>query len=547
MLFTSKNDDNVVAVVFRMITYYGVKITRKSVTEYLKPHPDYPSLKSVCNLFENFNVRNYPLRIDENELFSMKDPFIAHLNSGQGLLVLIYKINRDSVLYADSLKTRKSMKTKDFLEKWSRAVILIDPDHDSFENDYNDKVANSFIRDALIPFLIAVFCLTIIYGIFENVSLNEQLKGYIFPLLIITKSAGLFFSIFLFIHELDFRTKFADKLCHISTHADCDAVTKSRASKIFANITWADAGVTYFLTGLILIFIVPNSTISGIFPVLAALSLPYPIFSILYQWLKIKKWCPLCISVQTILVAEFVILANSFKLIYLTAGLIFSTIIILSVVFSIHLLVKLLYISEKEKDNAKLDLQRLKRNPKVFLSQININEKIIISQNAQPLILGDKNAKVVIEVFLSFYCSACSEKFKEILKLIDSNTKVKVQLIFSPTNDENTIKLTKFILQKNKTQDSKEIISALRSWYEDDTKVKHHYFKDSKFEIDENEIDEFNKNSSVLFSKWKITQVPTLFINGYPYPESFKLEDIKYHLDSIVQFENSTRESKVII
>lgn len=547
MFFTSKNDDNVVAVVYRMLSYYGVKITRESVTEYLKPHPDYPSLKSVCDLFEDINVRNYPLRIDENDLFSLNQPFIAHLNSEGGLLVFVYKADPNLVLYADSLKARKSMKTNDFLEKWSKVVIVIDPDRDSCEKDYKEKVANSFIGDAIIPFLISIFCLTIIHGIFENVNLNNPPKGIIFPLLIFTKSAGLFFSILLFIHELDFRTKFTDKLCHISTHADCNSVTKSRASKIFASITWADAGVTYFLAGLLLLFIIPNSTKSSIFSVMAALSLPYPVFSVLYQWLKIKKWCPLCISVQVILIAEFAILMRSIIPIELTPNLISSTIIILSIVFIILLLVKLLYLSEKEKEHTKVELQRLKRNPKVFLSQIDSVGKIAISQKAQSLIFGNKDSEVTIVVFLSFYCSACSRKFTDLLKLITSNTKLKIQLIISPSGDEATIRLTKLILQKINAGESDKVLSILNLWYDAEKKLKQNLFKDSEFTADEHELNEFNKYNGMLFKEMNITKVPTLFINGYPYPDSFKLEDAKFHLNSIIQFENKINESKVLM
>ena len=539
--------DNVVSVVYRLLTINGVKINLNSVSDWLKAHPDYPSLKCVCDYFEEINVSHWPLRIDENDFFSITHPFIAHLNIGQGQLVVVHKADRNSVNYSDSLKGERNIKTDNFLEKWSKTVIIIDPDSNSGESDYKSRHAQAIVNSAIVPFFISLFCFTLIYGITAN-SLSIGKENLLsFLILFAANLTGLFFSILLFIHEIDFRAGFVDKLCHISTHTDCDAVTKSKLSKVYANISWADIGVTYFLSALILMYLLPVSSSFSILRLLSFLSLPYPVFSILYQWLKIRKWCPLCISVQATLLAEFAILIVNFSLKGLIALLVFKTLLLMLLVIGIVLLFKLLYLSEKEKNYTRLELERLKRNPKVFRSQFSIEEQLVISGETNPLVFGNTDSEVSIIVFLSFNCSACAKKFAEIQKLLKSNKKMKVQLIFAPAKDDYGLNLTKFILQNYKEGMTEIVLSYLEKWYESDVKSKQNLLKAKEIKIDENDLNEFFISNEKLFRENNVTGVPSIFINGFTFPGIYKLNDLKYHLDSMIQLKNGYKANEVLI
>jgi protein-disulfide isomerase/uncharacterized membrane protein len=547
MILNSKSTDNVVSVVFRLLSCYNVKTTLSLVNEYLKPHTDYPSLKSVCDYFEDISVANYPLRIDEHDFFNISDPFIAHMNIGSGKIYLVYKTDNNTVIYSDSLKSRKSMKTNDFLAKWSKTVIIIDPDSDSGESDYKARKSEEIVNKSIVPFYISLFCLIFIYGIFSSSVSTGEKYPVPFLLLVAANLAGLFFSILLFMHEFEFRTGFADKLCHISTHTDCDAVTKSRLSKIYANISWADAGVSYFLSVLIIMLLLPASSSIRILSILSVLSLPYPVFSILYQWLKIKKWCPLCLSVQATLLAQFAILTVNLKFKDISSFSFLPALIIMAAVFGTVYIIKIFYLSEKEKEFIQFELQKLKRNPSVFRSQINSGKQNNISHLTQQLLFGNLEAEVTITVFLSYNCSACSKKFAEIRKILKSNKKMKVQLIFAPAKDEDGLNLTKFILQNYKAGRTEIVLSLLEKWYDTDIKSRSNLFKNLESGIDESEFNDFLKSNEKLFRENNITGVPTLFINGFSFPGTYKLNDLKYHLDSIVQLKKIQIENKVLI
>lgn len=538
--------DNTLSVAYLLIRWFKIKITLPSVIQYLKPHPDYPSLKSVCDLFDYFNVKNYPVRIDEEDLYNLSEPFIAHLNSGQGKLIIVYRVDPNKVLYSDSLNGRKSFTKDEFIKNWSGAAILIDPSADSGESDFKEKSSILEVKSSIIPVIISLFFFILICGIFFTGNFKPGIINSLLPILILTKSVGLFFAILLLIHELEFKTKFTEKLCHISTNADCNAVTKSRASRIFGNVTWADAGVSYFISGLILLFLNRPSDVNYLLAVLAVLSLLYSVFSVLYQLIKLKKWCPLCISVQTILILEFVFLFNYVKIAGLTPDMILQAIIILLVVFILVLLIKMLYLSEQEKEFAMLELLKLKRKPEVFLSQLRLNDRINISETKYSLIFGKKESDLTIIVFLSLHCSACSKKFKEVLNLLNTGMNVRVHLIFSPGKDGAAIKLAKLILKNIKYGEDNKILTTLRMWYDSDNKYKQDFLKNIEGTGNETDFENFIKFNGIQFIEHKIMGVPSVFINGYPFPESYTLDDIFFHLDSIRQLGSIYEENKVL-
>lgn len=541
MFFTSKNEDNVVSVVYRILRFLKVKITFKSVLEYLLPHPNYPTLKSVCDLFNDIHVDNYPIRIDENELLKLDTPFIAHLNDGQGKIILIRKINIRFISYADSRKGFKILETEKFLKTWSKTVILLDPSEISGDVEYPQKRKEEQVKNSIIPFVSVLILLICLSGLFSGNTFSGQAPELKFFILAITKSIGLFFSLLLFRNELNLRTKFTDKLCHLSTNTDCNAVTKSKASKVFGSISWADAGIAYFTGGLILLFSFPFTTVLQLFSILSIASLPYPVFSILYQWLKIRKWCPLCISVQIVLICEFGILFNNIGIDSLSMQVLVNAFVAFGIVLTIVLLIKILYIGLKEKDHYRLRFMKLKRDPAIFQNLMGKGEKIEIPESRSSLIFGDRKSGVTIIVFLSYYCSACAKKFPSIKKLIDNQPKVRIQMVFPASKDELSLKLTVIISSMHNSGNDEYIPDLLDKWYKADSKSKQKLLDQYKGEADPAQMNEMMEYHSMLFNSGKIAHVPSVYVNGYSLPEMYELEEVKFFMDYL---DKPTKEIK---
>lgn len=541
----TKKEDNVTSVVYRILRIKRINLTYTSIIEYLKTHPGYPSLKSICDFFDDKNILNYALRIDETDLYKFNTPFIVHVKESGGRILLVYSVNKEHLIYADSFRGKKIISTTQFLKKWDGVVIIIEPTEFSGEADYSEKRKNEIINCSLLPYAIFVFISAALYGIFINKSFSMFLLKISLLPLIYTHLAGLTFSLLLLRQELNLKTKFTDKLCRITTNTDCNAVTKSKASKIFGSITWSDVGVAYFTGGLITLFMFPAIYSINNLALFSIAALPYPVFSILYQWIRIRKWCPLCLSVQLIIIIEFLILIQELKLKELSIITIIPILLIFSTSSLLVLILKYLFISEKEKENIILESLRVKRDPDVFFSKFKKEERIDIPTDKSAIVFGDNQTEILISVFLSFHCSACARKFNTIQKLITNNSKINVQLIFLPANDEMSIRLFSTIYSLFKLNKNIKILEVLQKWYKSNLKERSKLLKDTNVPDFQYGFDNMITYNSTLFRLGEIVKVPSTYVNGYPLPDIYSLEDLSYLINELGQLKNELNEIDV--
>lgn len=538
-------EENVTSVVYMILRNVGIRVTFSTVIEYLKSHPNYPSLKSICDLFDELNITNYPLKFDEIDLYKLTDPFIAHTKDSGGKVILVYTINKERVVYADTLNGQKIIKTSQFLEKWDGVIIAIEPTERSGEVNYTEKRNNEIVNRSLLPSVILTFLIATVFGIISNKSHFIEIPILSIIIFVFIHLFGLTFSILLFRHELNLKTKITDKLCHITSKVDCDAVTHSSASKIFGGVTWADTGVAYFTGGLLTFFILPGTNSLNILCLFSISALPYPIFSILYQWLKIKKWCPLCLSVQAVLIVESLFAFNILKISELAIHALIPVLLIFSSVVLIILLLKIHFISQREKEYLKLESIKFKRDLGIFLYKISKEEKIDLPNDRFALICGDLQSEVVLSIFLSFNCGACAKMFNEIKKLLDINIKIKVQIFFSISKDKLSAVLFKTILELLRSGKNNKVFELLTAWYNMDLKVRSNLLKN----VDLNDADDQFRNiineNNLLFRQSKVKRVPAIYVNGFHLPDIYSLEDIRYHIPELEKRKNKLTEIKV--
>jgi len=121
--------------------------------------------------------------------------------------------------------------------------------------------------------------------------------------ILIFKIAGLGPCVILVLGELGH--PLFDRICPGDDEEDklnCSAVMKSPAARLFGLIPMADIGAVYFSGGIILICFssVHPHFFHSIFllALLNLLTLPYTIFSVVYQAAVVKRWCAFCLIIQ---------------------------------------------------------------------------------------------------------------------------------------------------------------------------------------------------------------------------------------------------------
>jgi uncharacterized membrane protein len=524
-------EDNTVSVLQKAIRYLQIPVTNSTIKESLKSHPDYPTLKSVCDVLNDWKVDNFPLKYQPEELKDVAPPYIVHLKTGGGQIAFVTKIEDEIITYYDSFRNRRQVKHKEFYDNCSGAIILLNPDERSSEPEYRKKRQDEIIKHAVLPVIISTFIIFAVVSVLSAFNQNNFYPDKTWIVLLITKITGTLLSLLLVLHEFDIRNSLTDKLCHLNKSTDCNTILNDTASRIFGWFGWADAGSIYFISSLLVLlqcFKVPDLSLLAI---ISGLAMPYPMFSVYYQGFVLKKWCPLCLGVQMVLVAEFILLLPQFSdmhfsfngisifiLTFLTTGIIYS--------------LTIMYLREMMSNEVhKYKYLSLKKNPLV-LTALLFNQKYYdIPVTDTSLIFGSKDSPLKITAFLSLNCSHCARAFNKIKDFLKSEVKIGINVVLVTSDKE--ILNTLYYLNKNKKEN--EAVDLLDRWYSTDL-YSRQSFSENYCIPDITDIYNGVRNDNIkLFKECNVIGTPTLFINGYMLPNQYDIDDFKYFSEIIIR------------
>jgi uncharacterized membrane protein len=526
-------EDNTVSVIQRAVKYFKIPVTKSSVKEELKSHPYYPSFKSICDSFTEWKVEHYPLRYLPEEMKELTAPYIAHFNDGGGQLAFVSKIINDKVTYYDSYISKREIGFKEFNERCSGAVILLNPDERSTERNYKKKWQDELIGQSILPIVIFTILLFIGLTVINSFITSEVVFQKTLVLLFLTKTIGIALSVLLILHEFEVRLSLTDKLCHLNKSTNCNTVLNDKASKVFGWFGWADVGIVYFTSCILLLLDSPGTGKYSLLAILSALSLPYPVFSIYYQGFVLKKWCPMCLGIQLILITEFILLLPQFSNIFISFSTLSDLVLTFLVTGIIYTLV-ILYLREKMSNEVHYyKYLGFKKNPDV-LRTILLNQKHYeISVNETSLVFGEKNESLKITAFLSLNCSHCARAFESIKEMLNSEIKTQINIVLI-TSDT---KILNALYHLNKRNEVKEALTILEQWYNSDP-YSRSKISETLCIPEANDIsNEVNNENSKLFEACNVIGTPTFFINGYLLPNQYDVSDLNYFSEVFVRKE----------
>ena len=537
-------EENTVYCVQQVLKKLKVKVTSTSVKEFLLTHPDYPSLKSVCDGLKKWKIEYYPLQLEKDEIKELEPPFIAHLNITGGQFAFIEKSINNQITYSVSNNDSRIESFEKFAEKLSGAVLIMDAGTNSGEKQFTEKRQNEILDKYLyLPGLVTVF-LFIACNLLIPANRIQNIPQIQFWLFVGTLILGLFASVFLVLHEFRVHTTISEKICGFSSKTDCDAVLASNASRLFGWINWADAGLIWF-TGILIYLTAGRSSSFGLLALVSLLSVPYPVFSIWYQAVKLKKWCPFCLMVQLALVAGFAILSTF-------PGFTISFADVLWLILSINLpatiwIIFKRYFSYKTKyEQEQRSLFEIKRDPDYFIHSLTKQDYREFIIRPDSLILGNQDAPVTLTAFLSPYCSPCASAFKQLKELLDNSGEIKINAVFSVYNDEQTFNLINILYWINKEQGSQGTIDFLNKWYSLPGNKRKNLLG-MKYPEDFDVALKIRDKNDKLFKQNQINGTPAVFINGYRFTGRYKYIDLEYFIDKLkeIKLESKRQEAYV--
>ncbi len=396
---------------------------------------------------------------------------------------------------------------------------------------------------ALLILLIAVSAASV-------VSFSNQIFGVAaavgFGVLLLLKLTGIAVTGLLLWYEIDKANPALQKICTAGAKTNCNAILSSKQSRIFSWLSWSEVGFFYFAATFISLLVAGFTSslfLLSVVVILNVLALPYTVFSLYYQWRIARQWCVLCLSVQALLVLAFItslttgLLSSSFQLFSISSfpHAISSFFLLISSFLFVALTwfsLKPLLLKAEEAKRIKHELARLKASPQIWEALLAKQKKIEAPTDGLGITLGNLHATNTLIKVCNPYCGPCAKAHPEIEKLLEENDNLKVQILFTATNDENDRKAppVKHLLAIAEQQDERLIKHALDDWYLADKKDYDAFAGKYPMNGELKKQDAKVEAMHTWCDDTKIEFTPTIFINGHQLPDVYSISDIQYFL-----------------
>jgi uncharacterized membrane protein len=527
---------NLEEVSFRFLNILKAPVTKKSFFTALRENPFYPSLYSLSQTLDRFNIPNTALQIEKTEFDKLPLPFVAYIrNRSTGNdFVAVTVIKNDILRYTADGKKQKEINKNEFLNDFLGVVLLAEINNNSGEPGFIKKRKNELngkLKKIVLLTLGGILLLTALFH-FAQTSKHVLFAVWLY----LVEIAGVLTSTMLLIYEVDKNNSFIKHVCSIGkSKTNCDAVLNSNASK-FIGIPWSEIGYYYF-SALLLFSLSPfmsfNAKLAfiGLFFLAAVLYIP---FSIIYQYKIAKQWCPLCIIVQVILLNAFILgilfyASNGFQIPLLNAATVFSFGVSVTIPIFIWGFLKPLLIKAREANVYEGAYKRLLYNPDIFNSFLQQQPGVAQGWEHMGINLGNEQAENTIIKVCNPYCTPCAMAHPVLEDVVEKNKNIKLKIIFTCSNppDDNKSKPVLHLLMVAKKNNKNETKQALNEWYVHSNKDYEAFAEKYPLNTEWHSLyQEFD-----AMKKWcdetSITHTPTIFVNGKRLPETYNIEELK--------------------
>lgn len=521
---------NIEDVTMQILHTAGVRFTRTSLISSLQKHPRYPSMAAVSDVLFSYGIDTLGLKVDDcQELSTSENYFMVQVKDAhQSSFALVFGQSPQLIYwYNPMLHRRESIERQEFCKIFTGYIMLIDTDGKKDELHYSRhhriEIARQLIENAILffPVLLAVVLMV----------KNATMSMAVLSLLLLM---GCTISLFLMLYEYNQQSPLVSHMCVINKQVNCGSVLRSSASHLLG-VPLTVIGASYFLGTLVALCLTnANSQMLFLVAVLHLLAICYAIYSLYYQAKVVRKWCPLCLSVQAVSIAIFAILV-SIQAYNKTFPSSFSPYIIL---LSSHILsfaciyiLWLLYVEHYTHKRTESELSSMKFNKDVFYAYLHNSRKLEADIEGFGITLGNPHGSIRIVKVCHPYCSHCADAQPVLQRIANNNKDVRLQVVFAADPNEKSYQQTPidhFLCLAHEGADMEEVLS---DWYSSPQKDPNAFLQ--KYPVSKQYTPESMAEAERMLDfckKAKIEGTPTIFVNGFELPSNYLVEDLMYCL-----------------
>lgn len=523
-------DNSFFNICVKFLELHRICVNPADLRKELYSSDSYPSLKSFTDILSKLSIRHRALRIDWNQLIEYGTPAMLHYRDGIPRFVIAIDVTSDKITYYKSNLKKKTEPRNSFIKHWN-GVALYATESKSFS--WKCHFFNTFKKYRML--LLFVMTCLLLLSLLWTVSIENDFYLYGFFIL---KIIGLLVSIFLLRHDWAKRSVTERNFCTLIKSFSCDAVLNSKASKLFGLVKMSDIGMVYFSGGLIcLLFsfygIVEVQKVLNILVLLSFCSFPYILFSLGYQYFKIKKWCPLCLGILMTLLLEIIfggnrILTNDFQLpVIYHCYIVVLFFLVLSLAWNLLNTFIKAYLKIEEKE---LSYLALKRNSFVFRSMLDKQPVIDMFFSEGDILFGNRISHVMITIAINPFCTPCLNLYSQLEDLSNRFPDTFcLNIRFMGMDEEIRNQQIGLSLITMYYQDKRLFSKAFGFWKE------HKDYSLFQKEFGNIHISDLAKQELIKHSIWRkqvhLNNIPAVFIEDRKLPEIYTNEDLVYFLE----------------
>lgn len=513
--------ENHQSLFLRYVKSLGVAHTSEYTERIFQEHPYKYSLYGLSKLLAKYHVPNEALRLkDKSVISSMDVPFIAEASHD---LVIVKRVDNGQVCY-DWYGEDITLPTDEFMRMWTGVVLIAHPDALSAEPEYAlHKKAHDVERMKRIAIFVCLIGLLTYLGIE-----NAVFSSWVLCLMALSNVVGAYLSYLLLQKQLHIQSDTADRICNLWKKSSCNNVLETPAAKLLGSVGWSEVGFAYFTTNVAVCFLCPSWV--GYLGGLSVLSLVYAAWSIWYQAVKARSWCPLCLLVQGVFVVQAIV---SFSYSYqqwrdVWHSFIDIEVVVLFICYALFLLLLNRLTSQlADTDQAvqwKYKYNSLKAREDVFHA-LQVNQPVYDISEASSLFFGKADASKTITVFSNPYCNPCAMMHKRLNGLLEEDC--RVQYVFTYFSEELS-NVNKYIIAAYQTLGAEKAWNLLTAWYDGGKSQRDDFFKKLHLTIESTLVEqEFHRHEA-----WRelthFNATPTLLVNGQQLTAPYQVEDLFY-------------------
>jgi uncharacterized membrane protein/glutaredoxin len=504
----------------------GYTTHTKTLRKRLLSHPDYPGLIAITDTLTDLRIDNTAAQLSHDSLNELHEPFMAYIQKG----------NEEQFVYAEPLGNGTLKVYRDtahplvvtgaqFSKLWTGLIVACDRNESrSFKwKEHRQSLA-------LCGTLACAFVLF---------SLSAPPAASI--LHFVLSLAGLLVCALIVGHELQAKNALAAKFCSLGKNLSCDAVLGSGAATLFTGIKLSDAGLVFFSAQTLtwLVGGVAIDTVTASQALVSLMALPFTLFSVYYQGAVVKKWCPLCLAVVSILWLQ----AISFAGFYADMNALPTGRFLLLLPFAIAMMSLGWTLLKPVLKHATLvpglstENLTFRRNHYLFLPYYNTAAATVTSLRGMPeLILGNRHGGTELILVSNPLCNACIKAHKKISQLLDRYDDLRVRVRFYvPVDDreEPRLLVAAKLLELYRNDPATGVLE-MHNWYAAPDATKFLNRHSTEFKIADLETLKAHR-------QWchenEVYATPALFINGKRFPSYYNVSDIEFFIEHIMEAE----------